>query len=77
MTGRGGAGRGGGPSALVRGAGCSYEEAAQVMRCNIGTIKSRLNRADAALREVLGPEFRSERAASRGVRASRPAIEAA
>ena len=47
--------------ALVRGAGCSYDEAAQIMNCNIGTIKSRLNRADAALRALLGPEFSNAR----------------
>ena len=43
---------------LVRASGLSYEEAAQVMNCKLGTIKSRLNRADAALRAALGPDFR-------------------
>jgi RNA polymerase sigma-70 factor (ECF subfamily) len=38
---------------LVRASGLSYEETAQVMKCKLGTIKSRLNRADAALRTAL------------------------
>jgi DNA-directed RNA polymerase specialized sigma24 family protein len=32
------------------------------MGCKLGTIKSRVNRADAALRAVLGAEFRAPRA---------------
>lgn len=43
---------------LVRASGFSYEEAAQVMKCKLGTIKSRLNRADAALRAALGSVYR-------------------
>jgi len=43
---------------LIRASGLSYEEAAQVMNCKLGTIKSRLNRADAALRDALGADFR-------------------
>ena len=39
---------------LIRASGLSYEEAAQVMDCKLGTIKSRLNRADVALRAALG-----------------------
>jgi len=42
---------------LIRASGLSYEEAAQVMNCKLGTIKSRLNRADAALRDALGADF--------------------
>jgi RNA polymerase sigma-70 factor (ECF subfamily) len=42
---------------LVRASGLSYEEAAQVMKCKLGTIKSRLNRADSALRIALGSDF--------------------
>jgi RNA polymerase sigma-70 factor (ECF subfamily) len=42
---------------LVRVAGFSYEEAAEIMSCKLGTIKSRVSRADAALRGALGPEF--------------------
>ena len=42
---------------LVRASGVSYNEAAEIMRCKLGTIKSRLNRADAALREALGGEY--------------------
>lgn len=48
---------------LIRASGFSYEEAAQVMKCKLGTIKSRLSRADAALRDALGPDFRPSPAA--------------
>jgi RNA polymerase sigma-70 factor (ECF subfamily) len=49
---------------LVRAGGFSYEEAAQVMNCKLGTIKSRLNRADTALRIAVGGDFRASSAAS-------------
>ena len=39
---------------LVSAAGLSYEEAAGVCGCAVGTIKSRLNRARAELKRVLG-----------------------
>ena len=42
---------------LVRAGGVSYNDAAAIMSCKLGTIKSRLNRADAALREALGDEY--------------------
>jgi RNA polymerase sigma-70 factor (ECF subfamily) len=48
---------------LVRASGLSYEEAAEIMGCKLGTIKSRVNRADAALRAALGADFRGPRAA--------------
>lgn len=38
---------------LVAGAGLSYEEAADVAGCNIGTVKSRLNRGRAAIRHLI------------------------
>ena len=38
---------------LVSAAGLSYEEAAEVCGCAVGTIKSRLNRARSELRKVL------------------------
>ncbi|HEX6513275.1 MAG TPA: RNA polymerase sigma factor [Chloroflexota bacterium] len=38
--------------------GLDYEEAAQAIGANLGTVKSRLSRARAHLRELLGPEFR-------------------
>jgi RNA polymerase sigma-70 factor (ECF subfamily) len=39
---------------MVAGLGFSYEEAAEVMACAVGTIKSRLNRARGALERELG-----------------------
>ena len=39
---------------LVRAAGMSYEEAAEVAQCAVGTIKSRVNRARAKLSGMLG-----------------------
>lgn len=38
---------------LVAGAGLSYEEAADVTGCNIGTVKSRLNRGRAAVKALI------------------------
>ncbi len=35
--------------------GRSYEEIAELTRCNLGTVKSRLNRARSAFAEILGP----------------------
>lgn len=35
--------------------GHSYEEIAEMTKCNLGTVKSRLNRARAAFAEVVGP----------------------
>ncbi len=43
---------------LVDVQGLDYEEAAQAMDLNLGTVKSRLSRARAHLRELLRPEFR-------------------
>ena len=39
---------------LVGAAGMSYEEAAEVAQCAVGTIKSRVNRARIKLTEMLG-----------------------
>lgn len=38
---------------MVVGAGLSYEEAAEVADCNIGTVKSRLNRGRAAVKAII------------------------
>ena len=38
---------------LIAGAGMSYEDAALVAGCNIGTVKSRLNRGRAAVRALV------------------------
>jgi RNA polymerase sigma-70 factor (ECF subfamily) len=35
--------------------GRSYEEIAEMTSCNLGTVKSRLNRARAAFAEIIGP----------------------
>ena len=41
---------------LVGASGCSYEEAAQICGCAVGTIKSRVNRARRRLADLLGLE---------------------
>jgi len=38
---------------LIAGAGMSYEDAAMVAGCNIGTVKSRLNRGRAAIKALI------------------------
>lgn len=45
---------------LIAGAGLSYEEAASVVGCTMGTVKSRLNRARAAVREIIEDPGRVE-----------------
>jgi RNA polymerase sigma-70 factor (ECF subfamily) len=41
---------------LVGASGCSYEEAASICGCAVGTIKSRVNRARKKLADLLGLE---------------------
>jgi RNA polymerase sigma-70 factor (ECF subfamily) len=41
---------------LIGGSGLSYEEAAQICGCAVGTIKSRVNRARNRLAELLSPD---------------------
>ncbi len=38
----------------------SYEDLAEVLQCSMGTVKSRLNRAHAALERILGPQVRRD-----------------
>jgi hypothetical protein len=61
--------------ALISARGMTYEETAAILGCKLGTIKSRLNRADAALRALLGPEFPSARVDNTSTRkATSPAV---
>jgi RNA polymerase sigma-70 factor (ECF subfamily) len=60
---------------LVGASGCSYEEAAQICGCAVGTIKSRVNRARSRLAEILaiedandfGPDVKSRAVANSDV----------
>jgi len=52
---------------LVGASGCSYEEAAQICGCAVGTIKSRVNRARKKLSDLLGLDEEGQ-AASGGER---------
>ena len=49
---------------LVGASGMSYEEAAEICQCAVGTVKSRVNRARGKLAELLGfevaPEFHGQ-----------------
>ena len=52
---------------LVGAAGMSYEEAAGVAQCAVGTIKSRVNRARTKLNEILGATDAGENVATAAV----------
>jgi RNA polymerase sigma-70 factor (ECF subfamily) len=60
---------------LVGASGCSYEEAARICGCAVGTIKSRVNRARSRLAEILaiedandfGPDVKSRAVANSDV----------
>ena len=45
---------------LIGGSGLSYEEAAEICGCAVGTIKSRVNRARNRLAELLSVSSTSE-----------------
>lgn len=51
---------------LVGASGCSYEEAAQICGCAVGTIKSRVNRARRKLADLLGLDDDGKPIASEG-----------
>ena len=51
---------------LVGGAGMSYEEAAEICGCPVGTIKSRVSRARAELQQILESGVSSIRTSARG-----------
>ena len=38
--------------------GKSYEEIAEITECNLGTVKSRLNRARSSFAEIIEPKLR-------------------
>ena len=54
---------------LVGASGCSYEEAAQICGCAVGTIKSRVSRARTRLQELLGVKGESDYGPDAGVAA--------
>jgi len=54
---------------LIGASGFSYEEAAQICECAIGTIKSRVNRARSRLAEVLSIDHSSDLGPDRATRA--------
>ncbi len=56
---------------LVGASGLSYEEAAEICGCAVGTIKSRVNRARVRLGELLGFQPRDEAAQEARARAKR------
>ena len=56
---------------LVGAAGLSYEEAAEICGCALGTIKSRVNRARARLLKIMDAEEASDVLAQDNVEASR------
>jgi len=45
------------PLVLCELQGCSYDEVAAIMKTNVGTVKSRLNRARLALKKALEPHL--------------------
>ena len=55
---------------LVGAAGLSYEEAAEICGCAVGTVKSRVNRARARLIKLL--DFESESDGPQGISNTRP-----
>jgi RNA polymerase sigma-70 factor (ECF subfamily) len=62
---------------LVGASGLSYEEAADICGCAVGTIKSRVNRARGRLGELLGLASADEALAHARVRGKRVDVEEA
>src|SRR5215468_4194118 len=62
---------------LIGASGFSYEEAAQICGCAVGTIKSRVNRARSRLTEILSIDSISEFAPDRKTRAVQNRISSA
>jgi RNA polymerase sigma-70 factor (ECF subfamily) len=58
---------------LVTMMGCSYDEAASISNCAVGTIKSRINRAKEHLAQTLGGSYAQSRSMPRS--ATRPKVE--
>ncbi|MCC4245100.1 sigma-70 family RNA polymerase sigma factor [Stappia indica] len=54
---------------LIGASGFSYEEAAEICGCAIGTVKSRVNRARSRLADIMGTESTSEFGPDRAVEA--------
>jgi RNA polymerase sigma-70 factor (ECF subfamily) len=55
---------------LIGGAGLSYEEAAAICRCPVGTVKSRANRGRARLAELLAIESAQDLGPDRAIQAA-------
>lgn len=57
---------------LVGGAGLSYEEAAEICACAVGTVKSRVNRARSRLLKLMGEDVSADDEDDQGMSSTRP-----